>query len=171
MLSTTGEGRFDTHTSSSNSNPGCRRHDSVYSIVMIDVGHFKAFNDTQGHQAGDDGLQRIAQAILSSCRAIDIAGRCGGEEFVVLATGTDSAAVVHLAGRIRGAVSDLKLLRRAKLPHPSSPTDEYVSASLGVADCTTGSWEDVLKQADVTLYAAKEGGRNRVCVDAVAPQV
>lgn len=133
------------------------RHSCLYSIVMIDVDHFKAFNDSQGHQAGDQCLRQIAESIRSACRRVDVVGRYGGEEFVVLAPDTGGEAAVKLAERIRRAIWALGI------PHANSEVTGRVTISLGVATSATGSWEDILKKADDALYVAKRAGRNMVC--------
>ncbi len=140
----------------------CGRSGSVFSIVMLDVDHFKSFNDSQGHQAGDDCLVRVAECLQSTCRSTDVVGRYGGEEFVVLAPETDEETVLTLAERIRQAIFDLNI------PHVASLVAECVTVSLGVAIQESGSWEDVLKTADEALYAAKETGRNTVCLHSAA---
>ena len=132
------------------------RHEHAYSIVMIDVDHFKSFNDSSGHQAGDECLRRIADAIASTCRQVDSIGRYGGEEFVVLAPETQAEAAVKLAERIRRAVWALAI------PHPGNAHTGRVTVSLGVALSAPGSWEEVLRQADDALYVAKKAGRNMV---------
>lgn len=130
----------------------------TYSILMIDIDCFKLFNDSQGHQAGDDCLQQIARCVQQTVREMDIAGRYGGEEFIVLAPDTDLAGARMLGGRICKAVSGLNI------PHPVSPTADHVTISLGVASGLAEGWQVLVKQADDALYSAKESGRNRVCV-------
>jgi len=127
-----------------------------YTVIMIDIDHFKLFNDTQGHQAGDECLRRVARCIGDAVRSLDIVGRYGGEEFIVLAPETSSDGGLVLAERIRREVHALKL------EHPASKTADVVTASLGTAQGPTQAWEDVVKKADEALYAAKESGRNRV---------
>jgi len=133
------------------------RHGSVYGIVMLDVDHFKALNDAQGHQVGDDCLRRIAECFSSECRSTDVIGRYGGEEFVILTSETDEQGVRDLAERIRMAVWDLAL------PHPTSRTADRITISLGTACSRIGSPEATIKAADQALYRAKTSGRNRVC--------
>ncbi len=132
------------------------RHECVYSIVMIDIDYFKVYNDSQGHQKGDECLRQVAQTIASSCRTVDLAGRYGGEEFAILAPDTPIETGLKFAERVRKAVWELAL------PHPSSPIAARVTISVGVASVTSGSWEDVLKRADDALYVAKKAGRNMV---------
>ncbi|MHC4698297.1 MAG: response regulator [Planctomycetota bacterium] len=133
-----------------------QRHGSPYSIVMIDVDRFKAFNDSYGHQAGDECLQRIAETIASVCRCIDSVGRYGGEEFVILASQTQAEQAVKLAERARKAVWMLGI------PHPSKLSAGRITISLGVAAGASDLWEDALKEADDALYVAKRAGRNMV---------
>ncbi|MCH7721059.1 MAG: diguanylate cyclase, partial [Planctomycetes bacterium] len=133
-----------------------RRYDHPYSIVMIDIDHFKAYNDSQGHQAGDECLRRVARSIATVCRTTEFVGRYGGEEFVVLVPETNLDGGRVLAERIRGAIEELNI------SHPASPTTDRVTVSIGVASGAAGSWEGLLKEADVALYTAKKNGRNQV---------
>ena len=135
------------------------RHKSCYGVIILDVDHFKAFNDSCGHQAGDDCLKRIADAIVSTCRSGDLVGRYGGEEFVVLTAESSRKAALNLAERVRKTIWSLGI------PHPASITADRVSACVGVATFESGSWEDVLKRADDALYVAKRSGRNMVCAE------
>ena len=135
-----------------------RRSDRLYSIIMMDVDHFKLFNDSQGHRAGDQCLRRVAKAIISTCRAVDLPARYGGEEFVVLAPETDSVAAFQLGERLRKAVWNLAI------PHPASVVTPRVTISLGIATVRPGTWEETLDRADEALYVAKESGRNTACV-------
>lgn len=126
-----------------------------YSILMIDVDHFKAYNDSQGHQAGDECLCRIVEAVVASCRPKEIVARFGGEEFVVLTSDTASDEALMLAERIREAVWALAI------PHPCSAADGRVTVSIGVGG-GEASWELTLRAADKALYVAKRAGRNMV---------
>jgi len=131
------------------------RHERVYSILMLDVDYFKLLNDSQGHRAGDDCLRALSAAIAGACRKSDVAGRYGGEEFVVLAPETRAEAAILLAERIRQAIWDLSL------PHPASPAGR-VTVSIGVAEFELGSLSDAMGRADKALYLAKRSGRNLV---------
>jgi diguanylate cyclase (GGDEF)-like protein len=131
------------------------RSQSEYSLLMIDVDHFKSFNDSKGHQAGDECLRQVAEIVRRTCRFTDIVGRYGGEEFVVLASDSDEATALRLAEDICRAVSDLKIL------HPAAPTGKYVTVSVGVSGGGE-SWSEALKRADDALYVAKREGRECV---------
>lgn len=130
---------------------GIRRHGRPVSLCLLDVDHFKRYNDTHGHLAGDQALVLVASVLRSELRGLDLAARYGGEEFVLLLPDTDLDAAAGVAERIRSAVADL--------PAPGSP----LTVSIGVAAATEGCFPDALiATADEALYAAKEGGRNRV---------
>lgn len=128
------------------------------SLIMIDVDHFKRVNDTGGHPMGDVVLKSIATAVKRHIRATDISGRLGGEEFAVLLPGTDLAGAAYLAESLRRIVESLHF--------PPWPGHEgLITASFGGATLKTEeSASDLLRRADEALYAAKTGGRNRVCV-------
>lgn len=129
------------------------------SLVMIDVDHFKKFNDRYGHQAGDDCLAQVARALASGPRrASDLVARYGGEEFVALLFHTPRDDAHGVAENLRRAVWALNL------PHADA-ADGLVSISLGGATCIPGqddTPETLLRAADAALYQAKAGGRNRV---------
>ncbi len=140
------------------------RYRHVYSILMIDVDHFKQLNDSRGHQTGDKCLQEISRCLLQTCRALDSVGRYGGEEFVVLAPETDVSGACALAEQIRRSIWHLNLA------HPASTAADRVTVSIGVASALAGQWDDVLRRADDSLYLAKRRGRNRVCSEPPTPQ-
>ena len=135
---------------------------TAISLMMIDVDHFKAFNDTYGHQAGDACLQILSNAITRTVSHTDsIVARYGGEEFVAILPGVDRAAAQVIAEQIRLAVrfTDLDGL-------PNSPPNQTVS--IGISTCepgATASRDAMLAAADAALYEAKRQGRNRVCAD------
>jgi diguanylate cyclase (GGDEF)-like protein/PAS domain S-box-containing protein len=130
------------------------------SLIVLDVDHFKLYNDTLGHAAGDLCLQRVAAALQSrALRSTDLAARYGGEEFVLLFAETALDTAVSLAEAIRAQVEALEL------PHPRSPTSEYLTVSIGVASIVPTQFdriEQFFVAADRMMYAAKEAGRNRV---------
>lgn len=129
-------------------------------VLMIDVDHFKLYNDHYGHPAGDACLSKVSQAIKQSLhRPDDLLGRYGGEEFIVFLANTDRWDSVHVAERIRQAVESLGV------EHCKSPSDKRVSLSIGgaVSLQTTGkTLEKLIILADKALYQAKELGRNTV---------
>ena len=136
-----------------------RDRTSPISILMIDVDYFKAFNDQVGHQEGDRVLRSVASCLLGKVsRAGDLVARFGGEEFVVLLPVTDHEGAVALAERMRLAVTDLTI------GHPGS-LHGRITVSIGVASCRPLGGEtssDLIKAADLALYAAKRAGRNQV---------
>jgi len=132
-----------------------QRYQRVYSILMLDVDFFKRYNDSQGHQAGDECLRRVAQCIASTCRTSELAGRYGGEEFVIIAPETSAEQALKFAERIRHGVWSLAVA------HPTSPAGR-LTLSIGVAGSDAGTLDEVVKRADVALYAAKRAGRNIV---------
>ncbi|MBL8350201.1 MAG: diguanylate cyclase [Burkholderiaceae bacterium] len=137
------------------------RDGTALSLVMIDVDLFKRYNDHYGHQAGDDCLRRVAQA-LRGClkRPGDLVARYGGEEFVCLLPATPLEGAMVLAGQLHQAVAGLGL------PHAQSTVSDRLSISLGVCSKPAGSGGSaaaMLRAADAQLYQAKIAGRNRVC--------
>jgi diguanylate cyclase (GGDEF)-like protein len=130
------------------------RHGSHYSVLMLDIDHFKRVNDTKGHSTGDDVLRQIATLLTSRSRASDIVARYGGEEFAVLLPETGREQAVELAKELRMRV----LTTTMQVP---------VTVSIGVASSKDG-WlrnaEAVVEAADEALYEAKRGGRNHVAV-------
>ncbi|WP_203165952.1 diguanylate cyclase [Steroidobacter gossypii] len=131
-------------------------------LLLVDLDHFKAFNDHAGHQAGDHCLARVANVIAQSARRpLDVAARYGGEEFVVLLFDVKRDRVEELCRELHANLAALKI------PHPASSVGPYVTVSIGAAcvEPQTGRHHDGLIQlADEALYAAKEGGRNRTVV-------
>ena len=129
-------------------------------LAMIDVDHFKAYNDHLGHMLGDDCLRRVAQALAASIRQpSDLASRYGGEEFAVILPELTAGNALHVSEKLRSAVMGLAM------PHGKSPTAEVVTVSVGVATCIPaqgGRPEALIREADANLYRAKEQGRNRV---------
>lgn len=130
------------------------RYGEMFSIVMIDVDHFKAYNDAYGHQEGDFALQRIAQSITSDLRKSDFAARYGGEEFSIILPHTPKAQARVALERIRKAI-DTQVFPNGKL-----------TISAGIAECPIDGVmpNEVLEKADRALYHAKLTGRNRVCM-------
>jgi diguanylate cyclase (GGDEF)-like protein len=128
-------------------------------VMMIDIDHFKRFNDAAGHQEGDRCLKLVAQALQSTVRTEDFVARYGGEEFAVILTGDDVDHMWSIAGRLQAAV------RAMALPHPGLTRGAIVSMSAGFAAAEPATGEDpehLIRRADEALYRAKEEGRNRV---------
>ena len=142
-----------------------RRHQIPLACLFLDIDHFKRVNDTHGHHAGDVVLAECAHRIDTQVRSSDVAARFGGEEFVILLPETAAADALSLAERIREAVAAdaFRVAEGVEIP---------VTVSIGVATAmpyrasgdvkTVG--EQLLKRADLAMYAAKSAGRNRVCM-------
>lgn len=126
------------------------------SVVMVDVDHFKSVNDTYGHQKGDDVLRGVGRALATYSRETDIAYRYGGEEFFVLLPNTELSVAFDVADRLRVSVTQ-HITQLNAIPRE-------VTISLGVAAISghTRTPEGLIQAADTALYAAKQGGRNRV---------
>lgn len=137
-----------------------KRDDTPLSLLLIDVDRFKNFNDQYGHQAGDSCLRSLAKILASEAqRPADLAARYGGEEFVLLLPNTDAGGCAQVGERIRTAVFELGI------PHTSNHPSRRVTVSLGGAvgfPGTGGSMETLIEAADRALYAAKDGGRDRL---------
>ncbi len=138
-----------------------RNKKNLISMILCDIDFFKFYNDTYGHQKGDDCLKIVAKAIKDCVkRPADLAARYGGEEFVILLPETDGEGAKHTAETIRDAVKDLKI------PHKGSNINEYLTLSLGVGtifDNISKTPDDLIKISDKALYRAKDTGRDRVC--------
>ena len=139
-----------------------KRTGSTLSLIMLDVDHFKKFNDTYGHLAGDDCLRQIGTTLKRIVgRVPDIVARYGGEEFVVILPETENVGAETLAERIRNAVEALAIA------HSASDISNYVTVSLGVVTADTSrlaSPERIVALADEALYSAKKSGRNQLVV-------
>ncbi len=135
-----------------------RRHDRPLSVVMIDLDSFKAINDTYGHDAGDQALIAAANVIREEARTTDFCGRLGGEEFGVICPETPAAGAIHLAERIRAS------LEKQSIQYGTQAI--RVTASIGVNERRVdhACCDAMIAEADRALYAAKNGGRNRVLV-------
>jgi len=136
--------------------PDVKRNRFV-SLVMVDIDHFKKFNDTYGHQTGDLVLRAVAQALFDSVRDMDIVARYGGEEFALVFPETCKEDARGIAERLRQAVEETKLEQEGGVPL-------NVTISLGVATFPDDGEDlfDLVAKADQAMYRAKEGGRNRV---------
>ncbi len=134
-----------------------RRNGKPVSVLMIDVDHFKAINDTYGHLSGDRVLRNLATSLRSRLRAQDMAGRWGGEEFLVVLPDTDATGAAILAGNLRAEVEDARWSAQDGRSIP-------LTLSIGVHTCDSAAEEldTVISAADQALYRAKQAGRNRV---------
>lgn len=128
------------------------KSDQTFSVILLDVDHFKNINDTYGHDIGDQVLKEFSRLIQDNIREQDIVGRWGGEEFIIIANRLSGKQAVIFSDRLR------KLIENTSFCHK-----EQVTASFGVAEYLQKErGQDILKRADVALYRAKENGRNNV---------
>lgn len=133
----------------------CERSGESFSLALMDLDHFKSVNDTHGHAAGDEVLRGFAGAVHEAMRQTDVFGRYGGEEFLLILTGSSAQAARDAAERIRAAVGSRDWTAAA--PGLS------VTVSVGITSFRKGdSIEQLLKRADNALYQAKRTGRNRI---------
>jgi diguanylate cyclase (GGDEF)-like protein len=139
-----------------------KRTGSAFSLLMLDIDHFKALNDSDGHQRGDECLKLVGAELRRLVkRQSDLAARFGGEEFAVILPETGADGAAHLAELLRLAIASLEL------PHPASPVAPFLTVSVGVATAMRewpSSPEELVTAADQALYGAKKSGRNRVIV-------
>jgi len=134
------------------------RYGGELSLILFDIDHFKAVNDTRGHQVGDEVIAGVGKIAKVLSRMSDTPGRWGGEEFLIIAPQTSNTGAVVFAEKLRLAIESVEF-----------SIDVRISASFGVASFRTDeSVQQVLKRADVSLYRAKELGRNRVETDATS---
>ena len=134
------------------------------SLLMCDIDHFKTFNDTWGHQTGDQVLRLVANCLSENVKGRDTAARYGGEEFAVILPQTALGDAVRLAGQIRGKVESKKLVKRS-----TGDILGVITISIGVTQLRPKEAPaDLVRRADACLYAAKRAGRNRVMSEAEA---
>jgi diguanylate cyclase (GGDEF)-like protein len=135
-----------------------RREDARFAVAMLDIDHFKKFNDTYGHAGGDEALRAVARTLRESCRATDVVARYGGEEFALILPGVMSARATDLLERFRRVVA----VKAIALPGRAKPASVTVSIGVAIWPDDGDSPADLLRCADQRLYQAKEGGRDRV---------
>ncbi|HWT14369.1 MAG TPA: diguanylate cyclase [Patescibacteria group bacterium] len=137
------------------------RNGQPLTLLMLDIDHFKAFNDHYGHHEGDGCIRAVAQALKHTAnRSSDLVARYGGEEFAILLPETDAASAEQVAATCLSAIAALGL------PHVVSPVGAHVSVSIGICTLVVASestTESLITRADQALYQAKRSGRNRYC--------
>jgi diguanylate cyclase (GGDEF)-like protein len=137
----------------------CERNRLPVSLVLVDIDHFKLYNDRYGHQAGDATLVQVARAMRrAAARSQDLVARYGGEEFAILLPQLDAAGATGVARRL---MHELELL---DVPHAASPTSPRLTVSMGIAATVPGAGSmaaGLIQEADAWLYRAKAEGRNR----------
>ncbi|KOX59200.1 hypothetical protein ADL19_05700 [Streptomyces purpurogeneiscleroticus] len=132
-----------------------------FSLLLLDVDHFKRFNDAHGHRTGDHVLRLIARLLADNVKGRDTAARFGGEEFAVLLAGADLKAATSVARQICERLAAQRLIKRGT----GEPVGQ-ITASIGVAQHRAGeSGAALIERADAALYEAKNAGRNRVCAE------
>jgi diguanylate cyclase (GGDEF)-like protein len=129
-----------------------RRHGNDVSLVLLDIDHFKSYNDTYGHPKGDEVLRAVGRLLRRSIRAADFAARYGGEEFAIILPNTNAAGSMHVAETLRRAIEG------------ATWEDREITASIGVATMSEeiSTPEELVDAADRALYRSKQAGRNRV---------
>lgn len=137
------------------------RKGTSYCLAILDVDHFKSFNDSFGHEVGDQVLCEIAKSLRTQLRDYDFCGRWGGEEFLIILPETDLAEAGPVAERVRLAIKEIQVDTKGQ-PH-------LLSASVGLTHYRSGEgYSDTIKRADDALYRAKELGRDRLEISASA---
>lgn len=134
----------------------CAAQSKPAALISLDVDHFKTFNDSHGHEAGDSVLKALAGVLQTMFRQADVSCRLGGEEFVVMLPGCGAERAMERAEQLRQAIEAMQLRHRSEVLHVT------VSAGLAVLTEASESLQELLHRADEALYAAKSAGRNRV---------
>jgi diguanylate cyclase (GGDEF)-like protein len=139
----------------------CARYRRPLAFVMLDVDHFKAFNDSHGHPQADTALQEVAEVIAGCVRTTDTAYRYGGEEFCVLLRETNAEDAMHFAERLRARIEK----------RFTSGATPGITASFGVAEfsAATPMPRSLVEAADAAMYGSKHAGRNRVVLSSAPP--
>src|SRR5690606_38530956 len=131
-----------------------QRLERPLSLAFIDIDLFKHFNDEFGHAAGDAVITEVAAILQRTCRAVDLVGRYGGEEFLIVLPGADAGDAIDIGRRLVETVRDYRYRGR----HPVT-----ISTGLATLAADISSWPQLLARADAMLYEAKRQGRNRYC--------
>ena len=144
-----------------------RDSDLPLCLLMIDIDHFKKFNDTYGHQLGDKVLQLVGHTLTQCVKGRDLPARYGGEEFAVILPQTSLPDATTLADQVRLSVAQRKIVRKS-----TGQDLGTITMSIGVSAYVPGeSLQDLIERADEALYAAKNAGRNRVMTQATGPKI
>lgn len=138
-----------------------KRYKNPLSFLMMDIDHFKIFNDTQGHLAGDWALKKVAQVMVGNVRIPDMVFRYGGEEFALILPQTEKGDAIAVAERIRGDISLTQFMDSKIMP------TQHLTISIGVSTfpIDAQNFHEIIEHADKCLYSAKRLGRDRVCSD------
>ncbi len=137
-----------------------RRYGLSISLIMLDIDHFKVYNDNNGHLAGDDVLRKVARLINGAIRETDIVGRYGGEEFAIILLHADLIQMEEVAERIRRTIEE------TPFPNEESQPIGRITVSMGGCCFSDGmeTMEDLIRSADEVLYRAKRNGRNQIAM-------
>lgn len=136
----------------------CKQHNGELCLLMIDVDHFKKFNDNHGHLLGDEILRLVARTLNENIRGSDLVARYGGEEFAVLLPSTPLSGALVVADKLRASIASRQVRKK-----DSGEVLGSVTVSIGVSMCRkSDTVEAMIKRADDALYRAKKGGRNKV---------
>ncbi len=135
-----------------------KRFNNPFSILVLDIDHFKKINDSYGHDIGDLAIIHLTSVVQNVIRQIDSIGRWGGEEFVILLPEVDDQGISVVAEKIRSAVEQQPFITKTK-----KNVDFTISIGGSTYSKSNASWESILKNADLGLYKAKKNGRNRFC--------
>lgn len=143
-----------------------RRYGRPLTLAMIDIDHFKQYNDTHGHLIGNEILRTLGDLIRKNIREIDIPARYGGEEFLIIMPETNRVKGRLIAERLRKAIEEYPFKKIGR------PPGEAVTISIGIASYPQNalSTHDLIETADRALYHAKAAGRNRVSISAARPK-
>ncbi|KPH91233.1 diguanylate cyclase [Pseudoalteromonas undina] len=137
-----------------------KRNNSSMCVLLIDIDHFKRYNDCYGHRAGDECLKAVAQTLAAQCeRGSDFVARYGGEEFVAVLPETNQQGAIAFANKLREAINDLNI------EHNASLNASHITISIGIASSESSqayTEKALLEEADSGLYNAKKSGRNAI---------
>jgi len=136
-----------------------KRNQTPLSLLMVDVDHFKRYNDYYGHPAGDEILKTIGNLLSQiASRPSDLPARVGGEEFAVILPATDLDGACHVAEILTSKLAELKIM------HADSPVADFVTLCIGVTSAGDEDMPTFVQRADKAMYSAKQSGRNKICV-------